>query len=339
MKSLFGLFLITVFLFGSVTTLGAASIYIDPPGGVVSPEQIFSVDLRLDIDDDCVNVVETHLLYPADQLQVTTVSRGQSILSLWVESPKIDQANGRVSFSGGVPGGYCGRIPGDPDLTNVLLTVVFQPLNGVISSEDLGLGFDEVRSAVFLNDGFGTEAEVEYRGAVYSVGPESTVDAAWWLEALRSDTTPPEAFDIDLLQEDSVFSGHFFIAFSTVDKGSGISHYLVKEEDIDNPGFERHSRRSAEFRPASSPYLLKDQTLNSIITVKAVDNAGNERLATFVPDESQRLDDRWLWFSNLISRPLAVGILVVIVVTIALSAFLYFLNRRRRQPDTDNGIY
>ena len=39
-----------------------------------------------------------------------------------------------------------------------------------------------------------------------------------------------------------------------------------------------------DWRIAEGPYLLEDQSLESIIKVKAVDKAGNERMAQYLPE-------------------------------------------------------
>ena len=73
-----------------------------------------------------------------------------------------------------------------------------------------------------------------------------------------------------------------------------------------------------------SPYVLKDQTLNSTIRVKAVDKAGNEYIATFIPDASLRVDvgDRMLSVVLLFMA----GVLVLVLLAIT-----FVLVRRRRK--------
>ena len=60
------------------------------------------------------------------------------------------------------------------------------------------------------------------------------------------------------------------MVFATIDKTSGVDYYEVKEGKHD-------------FQRAESPYLLEDQSLRSKISVRAVDKAGNERIAEIIP--------------------------------------------------------
>ncbi len=296
LKKVSSLILLTFMVF-PITASGAV-LYIDPDAGVVSPDQMFSVDIRVDEQGECLNVFDVKLHYPADMVEATSVSRGRSILSLWTVEPFIDNNKGEIKFTGGVPGGYCGRIPGDPELTNVLATIVFQPLGHQGFSGNVEIVFDE-RSSVLLSDGLGTFAETQFINASYETGEEATVNADEWLEVIREDGRPPVSFDVILMQDESVFEGKYYIVFSTTDKGSGLSHYEVKEEDIDREGFIRGSREEALFERAQSPYLLKDQTLNSRITVRAVDNVGNHRVAFLTPDEDLRISDDWPFFATI----------------------------------------
>ena len=84
------------------------------------------------------------------------------------------------------------------------------------------------------------------------------------------DVTPPEEFTLEISQEPTVFEGKYFLSFATTDKTSGIDHYEVREG-------------KGDWKIAESSYLLEDQSLKSIIRVKAVDGAGNERIAEYLP--------------------------------------------------------
>jgi hypothetical protein len=65
-----------------------------------------------------------------------------------------------------------------------------------------------------------------------------------------------------------LFDGAHVLVFATQDKGSGMSHYEVREGYF------------GWFTKAESPYQLRDQELRKKVYIKAVDNHGNERLVT-----------------------------------------------------------
>lgn len=323
--------LLLALFFTSSTSLQAATIYLDPGAGTVSESDTFVVSIRIDNEGECINAAQVVLDYPQEFIQAVDVGTGSSIFTLWPEGPEINEREGLVTFTGGLPGGYCGRIPGDPGLTNVLAKVAFQPPAQDVDrilTDSVTLSFLE-GTRVFLNDGRGSQAELNTIGAEFNVGEESSFDAGEWLTSIQEDVTPPASFEIHLVKDESVFRGRYFIVFSTTDKGSGISHYEVRESDIDNEGFVRGSNDRAVFKRAKSPYLLEDQTLNSVVTVRAVDKAGNETVSRFVPDESMRYSQGLpLW---------ATFLLVVLVLAFLIAATVFVRSRKKRTGD-ENGV-
>jgi len=126
-------------------------------------------------------------------------------------------------------------------------------------------------SQVLLNDGLGTPAELITKEAIFTIFPEKReVSEDQWRKELEKDDIPPESFEIIISQDPFLFEGKYFIVFQTQDKQTGIDYYEVKEGKRD-------------WQRAESPYLLEDQSLKSIIKVKAVDKAGNERMAEITP--------------------------------------------------------
>jgi hypothetical protein len=95
------------------------------------------------------------------------------------------------------------------------------------------------------------------------------------------DSTPPEDFKPEIGKDPTIFGGKYFLSFATTDKMSGIDHFEILEAD--RRGFKRGTTRKAEWKRVESPYLLEDQSLQSIIKVKAVDKAGNEKISEIIP--------------------------------------------------------
>jgi len=95
------------------------------------------------------------------------------------------------------------------------------------------------------------------------------------------DTTIPEPFELKTGKAPLVFEGKYFLSFAAQDRASGIDYYEAVEAD--RRGYQRGTTRKAEWKIAESPYLLEDQSLKSVIKVKAVDKAGNERIAEIIP--------------------------------------------------------
>lgn len=249
------------------TSSFAATIYLDPDTATYGRGDTFVMSVRLDNEDVCINAAEVEVSYPTDTLRAVDFSRGSSIFSLWVRDPEIDTEKGMVRFAGGIPGGYCGRIPGDPVISNVLGKIIFTAVG--TSAEEVRISVTPASSA-YLNDGLGTEASLSLQGASLQIGPEPVLSENAWLAQIEEDKTPPDAFEVQVLSEKNVFGGKYFLVFSALDKQSGIDHFDI---------YERGAWKRIE-----SPYQLRDQALRNPVQVRAVDKAGNERLGAYDPD-------------------------------------------------------
>ncbi len=255
-----------VFVCALPLSADAAVLYLDPPTGTYGRGDTFTMQVRVNNEDECINAAHIEIHYPTTLLRAVDFSRGSSIFSLWVEEPTIDTEKGTIRFAGGVPGGYCGRIPGDPVLSNILGRIVFTVLGGDNESARVAVSKG---SLVYLNDGLGSEATVKTEDAVLTIGPVPLLPQNEWLNEVGEDTTPPDAFQIHIDSTQGVFDGKYYAVFSTVDKQSGLDHYEI---------FERGAWKRIE-----SPYKLRDQVLRDTLEIKAIDKAGNERLGTYDP--------------------------------------------------------
>jgi hypothetical protein len=278
-------------------SVNAAILYLEPSQGGYHQGDTFIVEARIDTEGECINTVKAIVSFPKEILEAKDFSTGNSILSLWLQTPKIDQKEGLISFVGGIPGGFCGPLPGEPEKPNLLGRIIFRVRETTTKLEnetEAKLEFSE-GSQVLLHDGFGTPAKLTLKEAVFTILPEKAeVPKEEWQEELAKDDIPPEPFEIKISQDPSIFGGKYFIVFSTTDKQTGIDHYEVAEQ-------RRTLRQTTlNWKRAESPYLLEDQNLKSIILVKAVDKAGNERIAEYVPPQKP--------FPLLIIIPILVGV-------------------------------
>lgn len=273
-------------------TASAAVLYFDPDETAINPGDTVVMAVRVTPEaDECINVIDAVIEYDP-QVQPVDLSRGQSIMPLWVEEPTIDRENSRITFAGGIPNGYCGRIQGDPRLTNEVLKIVFQ-----VPGMRVGFGDESPTStvrfsdqtAVYLNDGRGSLAQLSTTDAQLRVGKRPGTEVRnEWSRLVNADEQMPEEFSVTLQQDESIFRGDYYIVFNTTDKQTGVAYYEVIEEPLEEAGVFGWGAVDAPWQRTRSPYVLDDQSLNSTIRVKAVDKAGNEYIATLVPDESMR---------------------------------------------------
>lgn len=310
----------------------AAALYIDPARPEMHRGDAITLAVRLDVDEEtgeCVNVVDGVISY-TDNIQPVDISTGNSIFSLWVESPTIDREARTITFAGGIPNGYCGRVDGDPRLTNVITEIIFRSPGFMVGASDdtvARISFTD-QTRAYLNSVDGREAPLETYGSEIKLhsrpGNELQND---WQEVVEEDSIPPEEFSIFLEQNPS---GKYYITFNTTDKQTGVDHYEVMEEPLAQLGTFQWGRADAPWIKPDHPnvHVLEDQSLNSIIRVKAVDKAGNTYIANLIPDESMRTVSR----AQIVLYSYGAGVLVMILL-VGFTLWRWF-RARGRQPDS-----
>jgi hypothetical protein len=258
----------------------AATLYLEPSTAFHQVGETFIQEVRINLEpNEVINVVEVNLQYPANLLEVKDISFGNSILTLIPEKPKISLVPcetygscGLISFGGGIIGGYTGKISGDPGLSNLIAKIIFHSLSEGVAK----INFQD-DSRVLLNDGYGTLAKltaknstIELKAPYLEYSPYIEKDE--WKKEKENDKIPPEPFTPEIIEID----GKYYLIFSTTDKQTGIDYYEVKE-------IRKKDETTLNWKKAESPYLLEDQSLKSIIKVKAVDKAGNVREEIIFP--------------------------------------------------------
>lgn len=314
-------------MFFVADSVSAATLYFDPPRPTLNRGDSVTLSVRLDTDeaaDECINAIDGVITYN-EAINPVDISIGQSIFPIWVEQPVIDKDNRTITFAGGIPNGYCGRVEGDPRLTNTLLQIVFRAPGLTVGGTDvpaLGTVTFKPETRAFLNDGFGTEAQLQTLGAELTLNQvvgSTIVDD--WRDVIAADDISPEEFSITLEKDEFAFDKKYYIVFNTTDKQSGISHYEVIEEPVEDTRLFTFGAATTVWTEARSPYVLNDQSLKSTIRVRAVDKAGNEYIATLAPQNASL--ERWpLWM-------IATGGGAVVAL-IVLTLLIWYWRRRRK---------
>ncbi len=369
------LILVVCCLLFVASSVGAAKLYLAPSNQTIYQDNSFIVEVKLDTEGEEINTVEANLIYSSNLLEVIDISKGNSILTLWLKEPDIQQKE--VSLIGGIPNGFQGE-------EGLIAKLIFR-------GKEIGEGIISFKenSKVLLNDGQGTKARLSFlegsyeiikrpeglpvisskthpdqnewyritslslywdlmEGAEYSWilsrdpltepdeipdKPEPKEGVAFWMGAMEYDlkeegdgiyyfhlkqklsdkgwserityrtmidTIPPEEFEPQIGQDPTMYDGKYFLSFVAQDKTSGVDHYEVTE--VPWLSFEK----TKEWKMVQSSYLLGDQKLRSVIKVKAVDKAGNERVAEIKPPY------KITWGDALILLLILIGIGVIL---------------------------
>ena len=261
--------MIAIILLLTALPVFAAKISFEAEAPEIAVGQKFEVEVVLNAGEEELNAVEGKISFPPF-LGLQEIRDGNSVINFWIERPRGDKS-GEVVFSGIIPGGWKGS-------NGLLFTMVF------LAKEE-GLGLLEISSARALkNDGKGSLSHLSLGPLQISVLKSSA--------AYESDVTPaedkenPESFIPEIARDQSIFAGKRFLVFAAQDKGSGISHYEVKETR------RKFFQVLSPWKRTESPHVLKDQELRSFIFVKAVDRAENKTIVRMNPH------DPLAWYEN-----------------------------------------
>ncbi len=332
-RKIFLSFLFFFLFFGVLfSNVKAAILYLKPRSAIYSPGSVFIVNVKLDTEKECLNVVKADISFNKNILKLVDFSTGDSFLTYWVEIPnrkdivKINKT-GVISFAGGIPGGYCGRIPGDPGKSNIIATLIFSIPKTINLKESTKITYIKFldTSRGYLNTATGKEAKLKFQDSEIKITKQAGKAKNAWQEILKNDKTPPEAFAVYIQKQNNLNNGKYFIVFNTTDKQSGMDHYEIKE--YDKNGFIPGTKQKAEWQIAKSPHILKDQKLRSTILIKAVDKAWNERIVKFVPSEHITLPEEEGFFFAKLSLSLKIGLAVLIILIL----IIIFIKIKRKK--------
>lgn len=138
-------FACSILFFVGVDRILAASIYFSPSSGSYSADSSFSVNVLVGSSDQAMNAVSGTISFPADKLEVISISKSNTILNLWVQEPTFSNSAGTINFEG------ISLNPGFIGSSGNVLTVTFKAK----SSGTAYLTFP--LSSVLANDGQGTD--------------------------------------------------------------------------------------------------------------------------------------------------------------------------------------
>lgn len=142
-------FRITIFILAfflcSFSQVQAASLTVSPSILQTTVGNNFSIHIAVGTNGKSINNSDGTIQFPADLLQVVSLSKNSSIFTMWVEEPKFSNIDGTITWNGGVPNpGYIGE-------SGEVLTVTFRAKEAGTAA----INFSS--AAIRQNDGLGTD--------------------------------------------------------------------------------------------------------------------------------------------------------------------------------------
>lgn len=292
-KNIITLFITSLLFFVSSPAF-ASQINLIPGSNLMKAGEIFQVDVELNTEDEAINAMEATVVFPTDLLELNDVRDGNSIISFWVEKT-ANSSDGQFYFSGIIPGGYVGK-------NGHIASLIFK-----IKKEGVG-NVEIINGKALLNNEESSESKLTLGKISFEVSGQADYETSEISKV--KDEESPESFVPAVANDLNIFDGKYFLAFSSVDKISGIDHYEVLESKLGN-----YHLSFGKWEKAESPYLLKDQQFQSYIFIKAVDKNGNERIETVSPQNPL------VWYKNT-------SIIIYILILLFFAILLLFIIKK-----------
>jgi hypothetical protein len=253
---LFSLICIVVFFYAWAGMAHAASLYFSPTTGNYGVGETISVGVYSQSQDQSMNAVSGGITFSPNLLQVVSISKAGSIVSLWAQEPTYSNAVGTVSFEGLIPN------PGYQGGSGKIVTVTFR----VKAVGSAGLTF--ASGSVLANDGNGTDILKSRGSALFTLQEGAGVVEEEEPVISDDDVTKPTLSVTKLPSKDETDPKARF-SITASDRGSGISHFEIK---IDGGEAIRLDRVENDFFETSALSPSKHTLL-----VKVFDKADNTR--------------------------------------------------------------
>jgi hypothetical protein len=160
--------LISLFaLAGMLETSYAANLTLSPSGGGYSVGQTLSVDVMVSGNTDSINAVSSSIEFSPETLELRSISKSGSIITVWAEDPSFSNANGTASLEGIILN------PGFNGSQGKVVTLTFRVKRGGTGTVTLTNG------SVLANDGNATNVLGTLGSARYSLSDAAdSTDAA-----------------------------------------------------------------------------------------------------------------------------------------------------------------
>ena len=155
-----------LFIVSGIETLYAANITLSPNSGSYKIGQTIYVNVLVTNNQDSINAVSADITYSSDVLEVTSISKNGTIITMWAEEPTYSNIIGKASLEGVILN------PGFSGDTGKIVTIVFK-------TKKVGTGKVVLSSgSVLANDGNATNILGILGSASFNIVENSVVQSS-----------------------------------------------------------------------------------------------------------------------------------------------------------------
>jgi len=234
----------------------AATLYVSPASGAYGVGQTFTAAVYVNSAEQAMNAASGVVSFPADKLNVISLTKDGSVMSLWVEEPSFSNAAGIVNFEGIVLN------PGFQGSSGKVLNIIFRNTAAGTAPVTFSSG------AVLANDGRGTNILSSLGSASYTITLSSSLAQPTPVSPVALDAAAPSTrLHVTLLEREDSTDPIGRFRFEVANAAADIDFYEVR---LDGKGLRewRDDGTGVYETPALDPGFYT-------LFVRAVDKEGN----------------------------------------------------------------
>jgi hypothetical protein len=228
--------------------------------------------------------------------EAVDINDAGSPVQFWIERPHLSDTKDKITFAGIIPGGFSG------EAVLFYIHTKADPSQFVIDKDALRL---------LLNDGLGTAEHAV-------ITAEKPLPARFVRKRSVDDNIAPNPFAPTKALLPTESGDTESLVFTAHDNESGVERYEISYSPVSvDP-----SDPSLVWESVSNPFPLQPSQSKKFIYVKAIDRAGNIRIAEVSP--SSRI-------SGLLMHNIMLFFGTISIVCVFVLSVLFFLKRRSKQ--------
>ena len=134
-----------------------ASLYLSPSTGTYTVSNTFLVQVKVNSGGVAINAADGTLVFDPDKLEVVSISKTDSVFSLWIQEPTFSNSLGTINFAGGKP------TPGFSGAAGIIINITFKARTAGTANLTFAAG------SVLADDGKGTNILASMGAAAFTI--------------------------------------------------------------------------------------------------------------------------------------------------------------------------
>ena len=91
--------ILTLLVWMNPVSVFAAELKIDSTKKILNNGDTFIANVRIGVDNECINTASVDVLYDPAVFDVVDFSQGESLITLWIEEPIFSEERGVIHFA------------------------------------------------------------------------------------------------------------------------------------------------------------------------------------------------------------------------------------------------